>query len=182
MIILKNILILTGSAHKNGTSLLLADEFEKGAKNKGNKVRRYDTAFLNIGSCTGCNYCRSHNGKCVQKDDFCLIKNDLIPSDIVVFVTPIYYFDMSAQLKTVIDRFHSMSNDLSQKHRGAILISTQASHSESTADVLKMHYHAILNYLNWENVGTIIAKGVPSKESIERTNYPQMARKLAENI
>ena len=182
MIILKNILILTGSAHKNGTSLLLADEFEKGAKDTGNNVKRYDTAFLSIGSCIGCNHCRNNNGDCIQKDDFGLIKNALFESDIIVFVTPLYYFDMPAQLKKVIDRFHSISSDLSKKQRGAILISTQASLSESTADVLKMHYHAIIDYLNWESLGMVIAKGVPSKESIECTDYPQMAKKLGENI
>ena len=174
--------MLTGSAHKNGTSLLLADEFEKGAKDKNNTVKRYDTAFLSIGSCIGCNHCRNNNRDCIQKDDFGLIKNDLLKSDIVVFVTPLYYFDMSAQLKKVIDRFHSISGDLSKKQRSAILISTQASPLESTAEVLKMHYHAIIDYLNWENLGMIIAKGVPSKKSIEKTDYPQIAKKLGENI
>lgn len=96
---MKNILILTGSAHKQVTSLLLADKFENGALELGNKVKRYDTAFLNVGTCKGCNYCRKNNGNCIQKDDFNLVKDDLIRSDIVIFVTLIYYLGISAWLK-----------------------------------------------------------------------------------
>lgn len=182
MIILKNVLILTGSAHKRGTSLLLADKFEKGALESGNDVKRYDTAFLNVGACKGCNYCRKNNGNCIQKDDFNLVKDDLIQSDIVVFITPIYYFGMSAQLKTVIDRFHSMSSDLWEKQRGAILITTQASPLDSTAEALISHYKNIIDYLKWENRGILISKGVPTREVLETTNYPQVALEMGKNI
>ena len=182
-IILKNVLILTGSAHKQGTSFLLADKFEKGALKSGNKIKRYDTAFLNVGACKGCNYCRKNNGNCIQKDDFNLIKNDLMQFDIVVFITPIYYFGMSAQLKAFIDRFHCMSSDLGKKHReGAILITTQASSLDTTADALISHYKNIINYLEWENKGILIAKGVPTRKVLETTNYPQVAEKMGENI
>lgn len=179
---MKNILILTGSAHKQGTSLLLADEFEKGALESGNKIKRYDTGFLSVGACKGCNYCRKNNGNCIQKDDFYLIKNDLIKSDIVVFIMPIYYFGMSAWLKTVIDRFHSMSSDLGEKQRGTILITTQASPLDSTADVLVSHYKNIIDYLKWENRGMLIAKGVPTREALETTNYHQTAKEMGKNI
>ncbi len=182
MRIIKNILILTGSAHKNGTSLLLADEFENGAISSGNNVIRHDAAFLNVNGCMGCSYCRNNNGVCMQNDDFNAIKENLIKADVVVFVTPLYYFDMSAQLKTVIDRFHSMSSKLSEKPRGAILISTQASPSDSTSDVLKLHYKTMIDYLKWSNYGMLIAKGVPSREAIIKTNYPDEAKKLGENI
>lgn len=178
---MKNILILTGSAHKTGTSLLLADEFEKGAMS-GNKIKRYDTAFLNVGACKGCNYCRKNNGNCIQKDDFDLIKNDLIKSDMVVFVTPIYYFGMSAQLKTVIDRFHCMSSDLGEKQREAILITTQASPLDDTADSLVIHYKSIIEYLKWENRGIIVAKGVPTREALENTNYSQVVKEMGKNV
>lgn len=179
---MKNVLILTGSAHRQGTSLLLADEFEKGALKSGNKIKRYDTAFLNVGACKSCNCCRKNNSNCIQKDDFNLIKNDLIQSDIVVFITPIYYFGMSAQLKTVIDRFHSISSGLEEKQRGTILITTQASPLDNTADALISHYKNIIDYLKWENIGILIAKGVPTREVLATTNYPQVAEKMGKNI
>lgn len=179
---MKNILILTGSAHKNGTSLLLADEFERGAIHSGNTVKRYDTAFLNVKGCVGCNYCRNNNDVCLQKDDFKTIKESLIESDVVVFVTPVYYFDMSAQLKAVIDRFHCISSELGKKTREAFLISTQASPSDDTSKVLKLHYKTIIDYLKWTDKGMLIAKGVPSRDVIIKTNYPDEARKLGENI
>ncbi len=179
---MKKVLILTGSANRNDTSLLLADKFEEGVMNAGNIVKRYNTEFLNIKGCIGCNYCKHNNGTCIQNDDFIIIKENLIKSDIVVFVTPLYYFDMSAQLKLVIDRLHTISSELSKKKIGTFLISTQASPLENTADVLKLHYKTITDYLKWSDLGMLIAKGVPSRKIIEKTDYPEMARKLRENI
>ena len=136
---MKNITVLTGSANKNGTSHLLADKFEQGAIHSQNKVMHFDVGILNVNGCSGCNYCRKNGGLCYQTDDFILVKESLLKSDVVVFVTPLYYFGMSAQLKTVIDRFHSISGKLSEKVRSGVLISTQASPLDSTAKVLISH-------------------------------------------
>ena len=118
---INNILILTGSPRKNGTSNLLAEQFEQGAISCGNKVKKFDTAFLNISSCVGCEVCRNNQTSCFKKDDFDEIKDVILNSDIVVFVTPVYYFGMSAQLKMVIDRFHSISKELQRKAKKSVL-------------------------------------------------------------
>ena len=179
---MSKIVILTGSAHKNGASSLLADNFEKGAQKTKNNIIRYDTAFLNVKGCKGCNYCRNNNGICCQKDDFEKISKSIIDSDIVVFVTPLYYFDMSAQLKTVIDRFHAISNILNKKKKGTFLITTQASPLEDTTKILVLHYKKIIDYLKWDDYGILIAKGVMSSNDIINTTYLSQAERLGESI
>ena len=98
------------------------------------------------------------------------------------FLYTIDIYGMSAQLKTVIDRFHCMSSDLGEKQREAILITTQASPLDNTTDALISHYKNIIDYLKWENRGMLIAKGVPTREVLETTNYPQAALEMGENI
>ena len=100
------IVVVTGSPHKAGTSALLADKFIEGAQSKGHEVFRFNAAFEDIHPCRGCDAC-GMNGPCVQKDaiEEKLIQK-LVDCDMIVLVTPLYYFGFSAQLKTVIDRFY----------------------------------------------------------------------------
>lgn len=62
----------------------------------------------------GCNAC-GMNGACVQKDDMSEVEKLILNSDMIVFVSPIYYFGISAQLKTLIDRFYSFNTPLMGK-------------------------------------------------------------------
>lgn len=178
---MKRIVVLTGSFHKNGTSFLMADEFIRGAKKAGNSVARFDTAHMNIRGCLGCNACRT-NKDCVCNDEFHLVIKEVLASDMIVFVTPIYYYGMTAQLKAVIDRFHSVSEKLIGKSMQSALISTCSDTNRETVKPLLMHYESIAEYLQWENVGEITALGVPDRAAIEKTEYPMAARRFGESI
>ena len=85
------IVVLTGSPHKIGTSNTLVNEFVKGAEENGHNVVRFDTPFLDIHPCIGCDYC-GMNGSCVFNDDMPKILDTILESDMIVFATPIYYF------------------------------------------------------------------------------------------
>ena len=133
------IVVVTGSPHKAGTSALLADKFIEGAQSKGHDVFRFNAAFEDIHPCRqskghdvfrfnaafedihpcrGCDAC-GMNGPCVQKDaiEEKLIQK-LVDCDMIVLVTPLYYFGFSAQLKTVIDRFYSRTGSIHKKLHG----------------------------------------------------------------
>lgn len=178
---MKKIVVLTGSFHKNGTSFLMADEFVRGAKKAGNVVDRFDTAHMNIRGCMGCNACKIKEG-CICDDDFRFVIEAVMAADVVVFVTPIYYYGMTAQLKAVIDRCHSVSEKLIGKPKQSVLISTCSDTDMNTAKPLHMHYEAIADYLQWENIGEMTALGVPDRASLEKTDYPLMARRFGESI
>ena len=85
---------------------MLAEQFAKGAKEAGHNVEILDAAHMDMHPCIGCDHC-GMNGECVHKDDNRIIRDALLESDMVVFVTPIYYFGMSAQLNMVIVRCYS---------------------------------------------------------------------------
>lgn len=178
---MKKVAVLTGSRRKNGTSFLLADRFIEGVKASGNEVVRFDTAFLKVAGCTGCNRCRAA-GACIYRDDFGRIIEAVKEADVVVFVTPVYYYGMTAWLKAVIERFHSVSGALVQPSKRSVLISTCADSNADTVKPLVMQYEYIRDYLQWQNAGVLTALGVPEREVLLRSGYPEMAKKLGEAI
>lgn len=173
-----NIVMLTGSPHKNGTSMLLADEFEKGALEMGHQVTRFDTAFMAVSGCRGCNYCREHSGECVMRDDMQSVYKPLLEANVVVFVTPLYYWDMSAQLKAVLDRFFAIDRALAKPPKGTMLLATCNSRQPWAFDALRAHYTAIQRHLGWEDRGLLLAQGMGVRADIEKSDYPSMAKAL----
>lgn len=119
-----NITVLTGSPHKKGTSVLLADEFIRGAQEAGHKVSRFDAAFENVSLCIACNHCRKQMGQCTYTDAMEELYPRLVEADLIVFVTPLYYFGINAQLKRVIDRFYAINNLLRSTPKRTILLAT----------------------------------------------------------
>ncbi len=174
------ILVITGSPRKNGNSNTLAENFIKGAKEKGHNVVRFDSAFKNVHPCIACNKC-GMNGDCVFNDDFKEVKDNIIDSDMVVFATPMYYFGISTQLKAVIDRFYSINGKIHTPKKSA-LIMTYADTSDKEAEPIIKHYETLLNYLGWQDVGQIIASGVWTEGSVNNTDYPKQAFDLGKSI
>lgn len=176
------ILVLTGSPHEQGTTALLADEFCAGAKESGHDVVRFDTAKLNINPCLGCFHCRKNDGKCVYDDDMKKIYPHLLTADAVVLVTPLYYFGMTAQLKSVIDRFFSINASLREKSKKLLLISACGNKEARAMDALVANFHAISRYLNWEESGMVLAIEAYTRKDAENSEYPAMARKLGAEL
>ena len=100
---MKNVLIISTSFRKGGNSESLAEEFARGAQESGNKVEKVYLRDKNIGFCKGCLACVNTN-RCVIKDDAAEIVEKMLAADVIVFSTPIYYYEMSGQMKTLLDR------------------------------------------------------------------------------
>ena len=176
------ITVITGSARKNGTSNYMADEFIRGAQDSGHEVFRFDSARKDVKHCLGCNACGMGTKPCIHKDDFVELKEHLLNSDVVVFVTPIYYFGMSSTLKKVIDRFYSIDQQIKNGNKKGILISVQHAPVDAVRDALNNHYQAIVNWLNMKNTGIINAIGIESVEHLKQTDYPKQAYELGKNL
>ena len=99
----KKVLILSSSPRKKGNSNALCDQFMKGAVEANHQVEKVVLAEKKINYCTGCYACR-RTGRCAQKDDMALILDSMVAADAIVLATPVYFYSMCAQMKTVIDR------------------------------------------------------------------------------
>ena len=101
----KKVVVISSSPRKGGNSDTLCDEFIKGAKESGNEVEKIFLKDRNINYCNGCGACNLNDySGCVQKDDMNEILKKMIDSDVIVFATPVYFYAMSGQMKTFIDR------------------------------------------------------------------------------
>lgn len=100
----KNVLILSSSLRKGGNSDLLCDEFVKGVRESGHNAEKIFLKDKSINYCTGCGYCFERTGNCSQKDDMADIRDKMLSADVIVFATPVYFYTMAGQMKTLIDR------------------------------------------------------------------------------
>ena len=99
----KKILVISCSLRKGGNSDLLADAFIQGAQSAGNTVEKIFLADQAIGFCKGCLACLNTH-RCVIQDDAAVIAQKMGMADVIVFATPIYYYEMCGQMKTMLDR------------------------------------------------------------------------------
>lgn len=110
----KRVLILSSSPRKGGNSDLLCDEFMKGAKDSGHDVEKIFIAQKKVNYCTGCGVCNSTH-KCIQNDDMKDILDKMVVADVIVLATPVYFYSMDGQLKTLIDRTVPRYTEISNK-------------------------------------------------------------------
>ena len=122
--------------------------------------------YLNDVDLQFCNACQScQKGDCIKDDDGRKIIDEMLDSDIIVFASPIYYGQMSAQAKTILDRFYMISQnpDKSLEGKKVIQVFTQANPGDAFDAYIKS-----FAYMGMEVIDTIIAKGAAGKgEGIE---------------
>ena len=154
-VIYMKIVILQGSPNKNGSTSILVEEFSRGAKASGHMV---------------------------QKDDNQKIKKVVLEADMIVFATPLYYYGMSAQLKTVIDRFCSFNSSITRKHMKSALLSVAWNSDIWTFDVLESHYRTLVRYLDFQDQGAIFGKGCGSPSMTKNSYFPKMAYEMGKRL
>ena len=110
----KKVLVLSASFRKHGNSDLLCDEFARGAKEAGHEVEKIFINDKNINFCRGCGVCNTTH-KCIQKDDMAEILDKMVSADVIVMATPIYFYTMNGQMKTLIDRTVPRYTEISNK-------------------------------------------------------------------
>lgn len=126
---MKNVVIISTSQRKNGNSDFLAQTFMVGAKEAGHQVEFMSLAQREIKFCKGCLVCQKTK-KCVIHDDVKEILEKMKKANVIVFATPIYFYEMCGQMKTLLDR----SNPLFHDHyhfQDIYLLATAADQDES---------------------------------------------------
>lgn len=99
----KNVLIISTSFRRGGNSEQLADAFAQGAVEAGHRVEKVCLYDKTIHFCKGCLACQKTR-RCVIHDDADVIAQKMLTADVIAFATPIYYYEMSGQMKTMLDR------------------------------------------------------------------------------
>ena len=168
------VLVITGSPHKNGTSAHLAEQFIKGAKEKGYEVIRFDAAEKQVHPCIACERCHNTDKGCVFKDAMEELNPELLSADVIAFVSPIYYYTISAQIKAVIDRFYANDAAL-HNNKKAVLLLTMADDTDESALGALQTFKGMTSFLEWEIAGTVVGIDCGTVEDLQKTDYPVKA-------
>lgn len=139
----KNVLILSSSPRRHGNSDLLCDEFMKGAQSAGHYVEKVFLRDKDIRYCVGCGACSEKGLPCPQKDDMSIILDQMIHSDVIVMATPVYFYTMAAQMKTLIDRTCARYTQISNKEFYFIVTA-----ADSNIDSLERTVEGFRGFLN----------------------------------
>ncbi len=108
----KKIMVLSGSARKNGNTNTVVGWFAQGAQEAGANVEIIDVTRLKskFGGCIGCMGCqKSDKFECAVDDEVKPVIVRIPDADVVVFATPTYFFGPSAQIKSLVDRMYSLA-------------------------------------------------------------------------
>lgn len=175
------IVVLEGSPNPNGSTHILADCFRQGAEGVGHTVEMIDVAHVDIHPCTGCIHC-GYEGPCVQKDGVEEIRQKILNADMLVFATPLYYYGMSAQLKTLIDRFCAFNSSIQRRHMKSALLSVAWNSDSWTFEALETHYQTLVRYLHLQDMGMVLGYGCGTPPMTEHSEFPQQAYNLGNRL
>ncbi|MCI9079455.1 MAG: flavodoxin family protein [Lachnospiraceae bacterium] len=180
----KKIVVLNGSPRKNGNTSELVKVFIEGAQSAGNIVTEFFLDGMDIHGCKGCfGGHSSQECPCVQKDDMVKIYPAVKECDVVVLATPLYYWNMSGQIRTAIDRLFALEESDGNLLRGhgrasALLMAAEGSSFE---DVLTYYDH-LIEHLRWKNLGHILAGGNGHVGDIQGKPEIRQAYELGKSI
>lgn len=169
----KNVLIITASMRSNSNSDALAEAFAKGAKEAGNRVETISLKGKEIKYCIGCLACQ-RTGRCVLKDDAAEIVEKAKHADVIAFASPVYYYSISGQLKTMLDRLNPLFGS-DYKFRDIYFLSTAYENEKTT---VKGSLTAVQGWIDCferaKLAGTVFAGGV--NEPGEVKNHPSIEK------
>ena len=168
------ILVLNGSPTKNGNTEALVNAFKEGAESKGHEVTVVNVAHKKVNGCMSCNYCQTHDEKCVQKDDMQEIYPMIQDADMITFASPIYYFTMSAQLEAVIQRFYAIEHPARAKYSALLL----SSYSPNVYTASIAQYKDMISYMGMTDKGIVVADNSTNKTPAKLAEAKELGASL----
>lgn len=178
---MKHIIVISTSLRAGSNSDLLAESFIKGAQASGHQVEKILLASARIEFCRGCLACQKQ-GRCIIDDDVNAIMAKVLKADVVVWATPIYYYEMSGQMKTLIDRMNGMYPQ-DYQFRDVYLLTTAAENEEWVPE------RALAGLSGWVDcypkskiAGSLFCGGVNAPRDIEGNDKLQEAFRLGQQI
>ena len=178
---MKKVIVISTSLRRGSNSDMLAEQFIEGVKATGNEVEKVSLTDKNIQFCKGCMACQKL-GRCVIKDDVNDIMAKVLKADVICWATPIYYYEMSVQMKTLIDRMNAMYEQ-DYQFRDIYLLTTAAEDEDETPKRAEMGLMGWIDcYPKSRLAGTLFCGGVNNAREIEGNPKLQEAYELGKRV
>ncbi|HEY4743304.1 MAG TPA: flavodoxin family protein [Desulfuromonadaceae bacterium] len=162
------IVALLGSPRSNGTSATIARHLLQTAADLGAQTRLFELNRLTYRGCQGCYTCKTKLDRCVLADDLAEVLAAVQEADAVVLASPVYYGDITSQLKGFIDRTFSylvpdyrtnpQPSRLTPKKLAFVL--TQGRPDEGTFADIFPRYQGFLTWMGFTEARLIRACGI----------------------
>lgn len=177
----KKVLILSGSPRRGGNSDTLCDSFLKGAIEAGNDAEKIFIRDKDIGYCVGCYHCAEHGGRCVFDDDMPYVLERMLAADVIVLSSPVYFYSVDAQLKTVIDRCVARWTEFRDKE--FYFIMTSAEDTTSVMDGTIACMQGFVDCCSGSTVkGMILGKGLSDYGDVVGSPYMEQAYEMGKKV
>ena len=179
---MSKVLVISTSLRAKSNSDILADRLIAGAKDVGHEVEKISLKGKEIKFCIGCLACQKTQ-KCVLKDDVAEILDKVKNVETIVFVTPIYYYEMCGQMKTLLDRLNPLySSDY--KFRNVYMLSTAAEDEDYTPEKAE---NGLLGWVDCfekaELKGTLFCGGInDAGEALGKTEEQEEAYEFGRSL
>jgi multimeric flavodoxin WrbA len=181
------ITILLGSPRKDGNSAVLAKALSDSAGEEGAEISLFNLHEMEISPCSGCDRCKeSPEAGCIIEDDMVTVYRQVVGSDAVVFAGPVYWFAVSAQMKTAIDRLYAISGcdsgALKGKTFGVILTyADEDPFVSGAANAVRMYQDAAA-YVGAQIGGVVHGSACEPGEIKSNTRVMEEARELGRKL
>lgn len=178
----KKILILNGSPRPNGNTSALVGAFTAGAQSAGHTVTTFFLDQMNIHGCKGCwQGGKDPNHPCVQRDDMEKIYPIYREADVVVLASPLYYWNLSGQLRTAFDRLFAVAeceNYCNPKKEAVLLMAAEGNGFAESV----YYYSNLMRHMGWKDLGQVLVGGVTQPGDILGNPGLEDARRLGASI
>lgn len=174
---MKHVVVISTSLRKGSNSEVLAKEFVEGAEKSGNKVEFISLTGKKLDFCIGCLVCQKTQ-KCVIDDDARTMAETVKNADTVVFATPIYYYEMCGQMKTLLDRLNPLFPS-DYRFRDVYLLATAADNDERAMDGVVKGLEGWVECFPKAGLAGVL-RGVGIGDANDAKNHPDMLKKAYE--
>lgn len=142
--------ILFNGSPREGNTCTALNALRKGLEHISDlEIQEIKAADVNVSPCIACDTCGS-NSHCVADDDTNDIIDAVVEADILIFATPVYWWGVTAQLKSIIDKFYSQAEKLHTKKKVGTIIIGEAEQNDPQYQLIPKQFACICDYLGWD--------------------------------
>lgn len=165
-------LIINGSPQRNSALRAITSKFSAGAQEAGQEVIQFDagTQPLPLLSVDADDHYQADDQRSTD------LLNEMKKADTIVFATPMFFFDMSAQMKIVIDHMSNWTKALHKEKTGVLITTAPV----DNFDNIKSEFKEIFDELGWRFGGQVLAGRVSDPEDLKF--YPEVAYELGKSL
>ncbi len=173
-VVIMKVLTIQGSPHRTGNTATLLKYFEQ-IISENNTIERINITDMKVGGCLGCDNCQNNEiePSCIQKDDMKNILEKVLDADIVVYASPVYVWDFTAQMKCVMDRHYALvkwkyyENKSLVKNKKTILLATCGGDRNNNSDLITQIFEREMRYMQCLVMGKIIVDNCTTPKELD---------------